>query len=204
MQLINKKDDAKLPAKKIKEIAKSSKNDKKTLEKSTDRKTPFDVHIKKVNGVDIMNYETTPDAMLKTTGFKCKYASSKIFNRTVEGLITGGLSHETIEGKIAQLFLVMSELKPMDGFEGMLISQMVTVYDQAMDCFKYVNINKSNPEACQRLQNQAIKLMRLYNQQLETLDKHRRKGNQKMTVEHVNVHKGGQAIVGNVTQGERG
>jgi hypothetical protein len=39
---------------------------------------------------------------------------------------------------------------------------------------------------------------------LEALDKHRRGGNQKMTVEHVHVHEGGQAIVGNVNQGRGG
>lgn len=42
--------------------------------------------------------------------------------------------------------------------------------------------------------------MRVYNQQLEVLDKHRNKGKQKMTIEHVHVHKGGQTIVGNVNQ----
>jgi len=36
---------------------------------------------------------------------------------------------------------------------------------------------------------------------LEALDKHRGKGQQKVTVEHVHVYRGGQAIVGNVEQG---
>jgi hypothetical protein len=36
---------------------------------------------------------------------------------------------------------------------------------------------------------------------METLDKHRGKGQQKVTVEHVHVHQGGQAIVGNVQTG---
>jgi hypothetical protein len=33
---------------------------------------------------------------------------------------------------------------------------------------------------------------------LDTLNRHRGKGQQKVTVEHVHVHKGGQAIVGNI------
>ena len=33
------------------------------------------------------------------------------------------------------------------------------------------------------------------------LDKHRGKGQQRVTVEHVHVHEGGQAIVGNVEAG---
>lgn len=47
----------------------------------------------------------------------------------------------------------------------------------------------------------AHKLMNPYTQQLATFNKHRGKGQQKVTVEHVNVHAGGQAIVGNVETG---
>jgi hypothetical protein len=44
------------------------------------------------------------------------------------------------------------------------------------------------------------KLNRIYAVQVAALDKHRRKGQQTVTVEHVHVHEGGQAIVGTVTQ----
>ena len=50
----------------------------------------------------------------------------------------------------------------------------------------------------------AQKLMALYAQQVAALDKHRGKGQQKVTVEHVNVHSGGQAIVGHVETGKGG
>jgi hypothetical protein len=50
--------------------------------------------------------------------------------------------------------------------------------------------------------NQANKLSRTYAMLVETLNRHRGKGQQKVTVEHVHVHEGGQAIVGNIeTQG---
>jgi hypothetical protein len=49
--------------------------------------------------------------------------------------------------------------------------------------------------------NQANKLSRTYATLLEALNRHRGKGQQKVTVEHVHVHEGGQAIVGNVTPG---
>ena len=49
----------------------------------------------------------------------------------------------------------------------------------------------------------AQKLMTLYAKQLETRNKHRGKGQQKVTVEHVHVAAGGQAIVGNVDTGGR-
>ncbi len=40
-----------------------------------------------------------------------------------------------------------------------------------------------------------------YTSQMEALRKYRNGGEQKVTVEHVNVHEGGQAIVGNVQGG---
>ena len=44
--------------------------------------------------------------------------------------------------------------------------------------------------------NQANKLSRTYADLLEALNRHRGKGQQKVTVEHVHVHSGGQAVVG--------
>ena len=51
--------------------------------------------------------------------------------------------------------------------------------------------------------NQANKLSRTHATLLEALNRHRGKGQQKATVEHVHVHNGGQAIVGSVEGGIR-
>jgi hypothetical protein len=45
------------------------------------------------------------------------------------------------------------------------------------------------------------KLTRTYAMHLEAFKRHRTGGEQKVTVQHVSVNEGGQAIVGNVTQG---
>ena len=50
--------------------------------------------------------------------------------------------------------------------------------------------------------NGYTKLARAYVAQMEALRKHRNGGKQTVTVQHVNVQDGGQAIVGNV--GDRG
>lgn len=47
----------------------------------------------------------------------------------------------------------------------------------------------------------ANKLSRTFSQLVETLNRHRGKGHQKVTVEHVHVHAGGQAVVGTVGVG---
>ena len=50
----------------------------------------------------------------------------------------------------------------------------------------------------------AVKLLRTYTAQAEALAKLRRGGEQTVRVEHVHVHAGGQAVVGNVNQRETG
>jgi hypothetical protein len=55
------------------------------------------------------------------------------------------------------------------------------------------------------LGNLTNKFMRTYTMQVEALARKRRKGEQNIRVEHVHVHAGGQAIVGNVShRGGRG
>jgi len=52
--------------------------------------------------------------------------------------------------------------------------------------------------------NHATKMLRTFTAQMEALKKYRTGGQQKVTVEHVHVNEGGQAIVGNVSQGGGG
>jgi hypothetical protein len=51
---------------------------------------------------------------------------------------------------------------------------------------------------CQRLANSTAKLMSTYQQGMLTLQKLRTGGNQTMTVQHVNIEAGGQAVIGSV------
>ena len=60
------------------------------------------------------------------------------------------------------------------------------------------------PEGVNSNINMVTKLTRTFIAQMEALDKHRGKGRQKITVRHVTVNEGGQAIVGSVGGGEGG
>jgi hypothetical protein len=83
----------------------------------------------------------------------------------------------------------------------MLAVQMVACHWNTMECHRRAMHPDQPTEQRQQYLNLANKLSRTYAQLLETLDKHRGKGQQKVTVEHVHVHQGGQAIVGNVETG---
>lgn len=144
------------------------------------------------------------ETLVKSTGCKVFDAAKAIITTGMSTSSGGVKGQVAIEAAYNEHLAMMAELKPQDAFEGMLVSQMSVTYIQALDCMRMAADKKEYSKIYERLQNQGIKLMRLYNYQLETLDKHRNKGRQKMTVEHVHVHPGGQAIVGNVTQGEGG
>src|SRR5215470_1404482 len=67
-----------------------------------------------------------------------------------------------------------------------------------MECYRRAMLREQTFEGRRENLNQANKLSRTYAALLEALNRHRGKGQQKVTVEHVHIHDGGQAIVGNV------
>ena len=97
----------------------------------------------------------------------------------------------------------MHGINPNDEIEGMLASQMVATHFAALRLMKKMN-NSETITQQDSYGNLATKLMRTYTAQIEALHRYRGKGQQKVTVEHVHVHSGGQAIVGNITHPQGG
>lgn len=89
-------------------------------------------------------------------------------------------------------------IAPKDHIEGMLATQMIATHYATMRCFSRA-AEASSHEIHQLNISSANKLTRSYTTQMEALNRYRGKGQQKMTVEHVHVHSGGQAIVGTVS-----
>jgi hypothetical protein len=98
----------------------------------------------------------------------------------------------------------MMGLEPRDEIEGMLAAQLVATHNAAMECYRRSMLDNQTFEGRLENLNQANKLVRSYATLIEALNRHRGKGQQRVTVEHVHVHKGGQAIVGSVTPGGGG
>ena len=68
-----------------------------------------------------------------------------------------------------------------------------------MECYRRAMIGEQTFEGRKKNLTQANKLSRTYVTLLEALNRHRGKGGQqKVTVEHVHIHAGGQAVVGMV------
>lgn len=94
----------------------------------------------------------------------------------------------------------LQAIHPKNEMEAMLAAQMIAIHNAAMECFRRAMHSQQPMENRDINLKHATKLTKAYGSLLETLNKHRGKGHQKMTVEHVHVHNGGQAIVGQVSQ----
>src|SRR5260370_40961785 len=94
-------------------------------------------------------------------------------------------------------------INPQDEAEGMLAAQVVATPHEAMHCLRVAMRPKQSLDGQREFLNQANKLGRSYTRMMEALTRHRGKGQQKITVKHVHVNQGGQAIVGVVNQRKR-
>ncbi len=94
-------------------------------------------------------------------------------------------------------------VEPKDQVEAMLAAQMAAVHMATMAFARRLNHVETLPQqdSAERAFN---KLARTFAAQVEALRRHRTGGEQKVTVEHVTVNEGGQAIVGNVARGPGG
>jgi hypothetical protein len=115
-------------------------------------------------------------------------------NRIAEALRAAGkITEQDINAALA----VLSGQNPKDEIEAMLLAQMAVTH--ALFMRKAGHLGRSEQIPQQDSNGLALaRLSKAFASQVEALAKLRRGGEQLVRVEHVHVHSGGQAIVGNV------
>lgn len=98
----------------------------------------------------------------------------------------------------------VAALAPRDGMEVMLCSQLVALHGQSMDFMRRAILAEQTSEGVDSNVNRVAKTLRTFATIAECLRTYRGGGQQKVTVEHVTVQAGGQAIVGTVNKGAGG
>lgn len=98
---------------------------------------------------------------------------------------------------------IVTGIKPTDPVETMLATQMAGIHIAAIAFTRKLAAadNIMRRDSASRTLNQ---LTRTFVAQVEALKRYRTGGQQNVTVKHVTVNEGGQAIVGNVTNGSGG
>jgi hypothetical protein len=166
-----------------------------------DRKNERDALLSKVEDGRLPVNQLLPvKSFLKARGITVE--TRKLYELAELLWLPEGLSEEEEYARILRAVELFEELKPQDAAESMLAAQMVGTHTAALECLRRVALQGQTFEGRDVNLKHAHKLMTLYTQQLAALNKHRGKGQQKVTVEYVNVEPGGQAIVGNVETGK--
>jgi hypothetical protein len=122
----------------------------------------------------------------------------------IRQLANAGTQGRTVDGEGLNFILsLVKGVKPKDQVEAMLAAQMAAVHIATMTFARRLAHveNIAQQDSAERAFN---KLARTFAAQVEALKRYRTGGEQKVTVEHVTVNEGGQAIVGNVRHGGRG
>jgi hypothetical protein len=106
------------------------------------------------------------------------------------------------EHQLNFMLSVVKDIKPRNHVEAMLAAQMAAVHMATMHFSRSLAEAEyiDQRDSAERTFN---KLTRTFVTQMDALKRYRTGGEQTVTVQQVNVSEGGQAIVGNVTQGQR-
>jgi len=108
-------------------------------------------------------------------------------------------------GAYLRAMAMLGELQPRTATESLLAAQMIGAQRLAMTFLERAMLKDQTSEGIDANILRATRLMRVFNEQVETMAKLKGKsGQQRVVVEHVTVAAGGRAIVGAVIPGGRG
>ena len=138
-------------------------------------------------------------ALMKAIGT----TNAEFFNGLLGHLVNASKCGEVSEGGANFMLAVIKGIAPRDQIETMLAAQMAAVHMASMT-FSRRLANVDNIQQQDSASNAFNKLTRTFTAQMAALKEYRSKGEQKMTVQHVHVADGGQAIVGNVSTSKEG
>lgn len=151
--------------------------------------------------VEAHDPSSLPGKLKALGGSKSDDWNNVIANQTIQALWRKNSNEEESKKHLSAAVAGLVGINPADELEGMLAAQLIACHNASMECYRRAMIGEQTFEGRRENLSQANKLSRTYATLLEALNRHRGKGQQKVTVEHVHVHNGGQAIVGNVEGG---
>jgi hypothetical protein len=139
----------------------------------------------------------------KVTGTSSEPAGNRLLHQVANALVWPNLNPEKPGDAIIVALAFMAELVPKTATETMLATQMIATHEAALMFLRRATSNDQTVEARDANVLRATRLMRLHIDQIESMQKLKgQAGQQRVTVEHVHVHEGGQAIVGAVSAGK--
>jgi len=114
-----------------------------------------------------------------------------LVNQATSSLWVAHSEEEEQDRQRSATVVALIGIRPKDELEAMMAAQLLAAHNATMECYRRAMLPEQTSEGRSQNLNQANKLSRTYAVLLEALNRHRGKGQQKVTVEHVHVHSGG-------------
>jgi hypothetical protein len=147
--------------------------------------------------IDLDDHENNKGRLKRIGGSQSDHWNNVLINQTAKTLWVKYSDKDIREQQYKATVAALIGIGPKDEIEGMIAAQLLASHNAAMECYRRAMADEVSFEGRQANLNQANKLVRSYAVLVEALNRHR--GNvQRVQVEHVTVHAGGQAIVGTV------
>jgi len=157
---------------------------------------------KKGMTINLTDPESFNGTLKDLGGSKSDHWNNILVGQSIQTLWIKHPDKETRDRQYKATVSALNGIGPKDEIEGMIAAQLIAAHNATMECYRRAMASEQTFEGRRECLSQANKLSRTYAVLLEALNRHRGKGQQKVTVEHVHVHAGGQAVVGTVeTQG---
>src|SRR6185312_11994052 len=171
------------------------------------RSCPFplpDRGVKKTAMVVANNPDALKGVLKQIGGSQSDYWNQVLAIQALQTLWLKHSDKQTCEQQYSATVAGLMGIGPRDELEGMIAAQLLAAHNAAMECYRRAMLGEQTFEGRRENLSQANKLSRTSALLLDALNRHRGKGQQKVTVEHVHVHQGGQAIVGAVNSAGKG
>jgi nucleoside-diphosphate-sugar epimerase len=136
------------------------------------------------------------------TGTKDFLAGDRILHQVGNALIYPRAEEKNV---ILRAASAIAEHAPQNGTQAMLATQMIATHDAVCTFMMRATLKDQTPYGIDSNTDRAARLMRVFMDQVELMQKLKgHTSQQRVTVEHVHVHDGGQAIVGAVAGSRAG
>ena len=134
----------------------------------------------------------------KSTGTHSDYVAIRIICQAASAQVWPKPADEA--DRLVDAAALIREMAPQNATEAMLAAQMIATNDAALMFVHRATLENQSTEGVDANVLRGTRLMRVFIQQIEAMQKLKGKAcQQNLAVGQVNVHQGGQAIVGSVS-----
>ncbi len=155
--------------------------------------------------IEVRLGDPEPDTMRDIAGSRSDRFNVSLINAMARTCwIPPGQSEADRNEQMFAAVTAMRAFAPANEVEAMIVAQTMAAHHASMECSRRAMLADQPFEIAQQLHKTATNASRVFIELIAALDRRRGKGGQqKVTVEHVHIHSGGQAVVGNIAAAGR-